>query len=97
MKYKILIQKEKKVIFDGKPINLPIKNDVLIAKSIEMFNDEDPCIIHQTYVIESLVDELISKLKSRINEAVQMSSIMPEARFIDIDGIDQCEITLRGK
>ncbi|MFA5471040.1 MAG: hypothetical protein WCZ00_03595 [Acholeplasmataceae bacterium] len=97
MKYKIMIKNENQIIFDGRPLDLPIKKDILISKSVEMFNDEDPCIIHQTYVIETLVDQLISKLKKQINEEVSIIDIKESVRFIDIDQLETYKIILRSK
>jgi hypothetical protein len=97
MKYKISIIQNEKTIFDGKPLELPIKKEMLIKKSIEMFNDEDPCIIHQTYVIETLVDQLISKLKPNLNQSVEISSVLPEIDFIDIKNLEGSKIILRSK
>jgi len=97
MKYKIMIKNENQIIFDGRPLDLPIKKDILISESVEMFNDEDPCIIHQTYVIETLVDQLISKLKKQINEEVSIIDIKESVRFIDIDQLETYKIILRSK
>jgi hypothetical protein len=52
-------------IADFSPLQLPIKSDVIINKSIELFNDKEPCIIHRTYVIKKLmleIDTLIEEL-----------------------------------
>lgn len=46
-------------LFKGKLLNLPFKKSVIIEKSIELFGDDDPCIIHQSYVIRLLVDEIL--------------------------------------
>ncbi len=97
MKYKITIKKQGQIVFDGKPLDLPIKKDVLVAKSIEMFNDADLCIIHQTYVIETLVDQLLSKLKKHLNQEIDIENYIELSSFIDIDHLDTCQIILRSK
>lgn len=97
MKYKIIFKKENQHIFDGKVIDLPIKKDILKRKSIEMFGDEDPCIIHQTFVIETLIDQLISKFKKSINEDIVLSKDIKEIEFIDIKDIELMTMVLRRK
>ena len=32
---------------------------IFIQKSIELFDDDDPCIIHKSYVIKGYVDQLM--------------------------------------
>lgn len=48
-------------LFKGKLLNLPFKKSILVEKSIELFGDDDPCIIHQSYVIRLLVDEILKR------------------------------------
>ena len=57
------ILRNDKAIFNGKFIDLPIKEAYLISKSIELFDDEDPCIIHQSYVIKEYADQLFTLFK----------------------------------
>lgn len=97
MKYKLIIKQNQNIVFEGNPIDLPVKKDVLIEKSIEMFDDADPCIMHQTYVVEMLIDPLISKLKKQMNQEVLITDIMPEASFIDVKPTEGQTIILRRK
>lgn len=97
MKYVISIKKNTDVIFEGHPLDLPIKQDKLIEKSIAVFDDKNPCIIHQTYVIETFVDALISKYKKQLNTDIQLSKDIQEIEFIDIENIDSCILQIRRK
>ncbi len=97
MKYKIMIKKDNEILFDGHPLDLPIKQDLLVEKSVEMFDDQTPCIIHQTYVIESFIDALLSKFKKQLNQDIQLSSEINEIKFIDIKDIESCIIQIRRK
>ncbi|WP_024831735.1 hypothetical protein [Ruminiclostridium josui] len=38
--------------------SLPFKEEIIIKKSIELFNDREPCIIHRTYVMKKLMLEI---------------------------------------
>jgi hypothetical protein len=67
------------VIFLGKeqreikkvPINkLKYKEDKIKTKSIQIFNDDDPCIIHKTYCINALSLELLNKLEEMGEERI---------------------------
>ncbi len=97
MKYKIMIKKDNDILFDGHPLDLPIKQEMLIKKSVEMFDDQTPCIIHQTYVIESFIDAFISKFKKQLNQDIQLTEEVEEIQFIDIKNIESCIIQIRRK
>lgn len=97
MKYKIILKKDDQIIFDGKPIHLPIKKEVLKQKTFEMFADNDPCIIHQTYAIELLCDALITRFKNDLNQEIKLTAHMNEIEFIDLKNIEQMSIILRRK
>jgi hypothetical protein len=97
MKYKITIKNDNEILFDGHPLDLPIKQEMLIDKSVEMFDDKNPCIIHQTYVIESFIDALITRFKKHLNEDIKLSGEIEEIKFIDIKNIESCIIQIRRK
>lgn len=45
------------------PINhIPYNNELILKLSVEKFNDEDPCIIHQTYCQNMLAEILREKI-----------------------------------
>ena len=97
MKYKITIKNEHETLYDGKLIHLPIKAEKLKEKSVEMFSDDEPCIIHQTYVIQVFCDALLSKFKSRLNEEIDLSEDIKEIDFIDINDLAHAKLILRRK
>ncbi len=47
----ILKTKENVVVFKGRPITLPIKETAIKSVCIELFDDADPCIIHESYAV----------------------------------------------
>lgn len=53
-----------KTIFKGNVLDIPIKDQVIIERSIDVFDDDDPCIIHRSYVVKQIIDELLTILKS---------------------------------
>lgn len=56
------------VIFQGRITSLPLKEDKIIKKSIEMFNDSDPCIIHKTYVMKKIILDIDDYLNSVLDQ-----------------------------
>ncbi|WP_034486352.1 hypothetical protein [Butyrivibrio fibrisolvens] len=50
------------VLYDGLWDNLPIAEDIIIQKSIEFFNDKEPCAIHRGAVQIRLIAELDNML-----------------------------------
>ena len=54
----ITVKLNNDILYDGLFDDLPIAEDVMIAKSIEFFNDKEPCSIHRGAVQVRLVAEL---------------------------------------
>ncbi len=54
----IFIDKKGSTNCECKLNSLPFKDEIIIEKSIELFNDREPCIIHRTYVIKKLMLEV---------------------------------------
>jgi hypothetical protein len=94
MKQILTIIKEGKKIYDGKILNIPIKEESIINKSIELFDDEDPCIIHQSYVVKEYVTELLS-LFGDSNE-IKGIDFSNQLKFIDLKDIDLLTFHIKG-
>ena len=95
MKQLITITKNDKVIFDGRIAEIPIKNDFIIKKSIELFDDEDPCIIHQSYVVKEYVDILLKRFKETNNEPIVGASDKEFIAFLDFTELENITISLK--
>ena len=54
----ITVKLNNDILYDGLFDDLPIAEDVMISKSIEFFNDKEPCSIHRGTVQVRLVAEL---------------------------------------
>lgn len=50
-------------IYEGLLKDIPIKDSVIIEKSIRFFNDPEPCNIHRTAVRLRITEELSIELK----------------------------------
>ncbi|HEX2926451.1 MAG TPA: hypothetical protein VHP38_09390 [Ruminiclostridium sp.] len=53
--------------------SLPLKEEKIIEKSIELFNDREPCIIHRSFVMKKLLLEIDDCLQLFSNETGQIS------------------------
>jgi hypothetical protein len=63
MKKIIFIDRNGKEILNVPIIEIPIHEKIVIEKSIELFNDDEPCIIHKTYSIRAITLEICDYLK----------------------------------
>ena len=91
------ILRNDKAIFNGKFIDLPIKEAYLISKSIELFDDEDPCIIHQSYVIKELVSNLLNLFNSSGKKLINAIDYMDDFDVVDFSDISTLSFELAVK
>lgn len=47
-----------RIILEGKLTSLPLKEEFIISKSIEFFNDPEPCMIHRSAVMKRIFMEI---------------------------------------
>jgi len=94
MKQLLKIMKNDKKIYDGKILNIPIKEEAIIKKSIELFDDEDPCIIHQSYVVKEYVTELLSLFGD--SHEIKGVDFTEQLQFIDLKDIDLLTFHIKG-
>ncbi len=85
MKNKIVVKRFDEVIFNGDILDIPIKEDYIIKKSIEIFDDDDPCIIHKSFVIKQVVDDLLDQIDRKHNCEIKLSDFKDKLTYLDID------------
>jgi hypothetical protein len=84
MKQKVTIKSQAgKIIFKGAVLYIPIKKAAIIKRSIELFDDDDPCIIHQSFVVKTLADELIQVLSGYPQE-ICLNAIKEDLSYLDV-------------
>lgn len=68
---------------------IPIKEAIIIQKSIEFFNDPQPCYIHRGAVTVRLLAEIESYIGNMLNEDSFYVEKCNQAavNYIDMDGI----------
>lgn len=50
-----IVKKNGDIAFSGKIAALPISRKFIVDNSIEFFHDSNPCIIHQSYIIQKAI------------------------------------------
>lgn len=76
------------VVYEGLLKDLPIKETVLIEKSISFFDDPEPCFIHRNAVRVRLTEELHLELLCENNPNPGPLLIS----YADLSGITSCEL-----
>lgn len=94
MKRKIIVLRNNEEIYKGKALNLPIKEEFIIKKSIELFDDEEPCIIHQSYIIKEYVNMFLDLFESEkeMNGNEQAVNLF----FLDFEKIEDLTFKILG-
>lgn len=56
------IDRNGKLCLECKLNSLPLNEEKIIEKSIELFNDAEPCIIHRSFAIKKMLFEQWGKV-----------------------------------
>lgn len=98
MKYIIIISNsDGKVLFKGKPITLPLTSKAVTEKSIELFSDPEPCIIHQSYASQKIIDQFLSMFPVLPITKVALKPYDKKLDFIKIPNIYKCFLSIEVK
>lgn len=96
MKQYVVITKGNKTLYDGRISDIPIKDVAIINKSVELFDDDDPCIIHQSYVIKEYVDVLLGLFKTNKTQTISVKDYQEQLFFLDYTELEEITINLKG-
>lgn len=94
MKEKIIIKRGETVLYKGNIMDIPLKEANVIERSIEIFGDEDPCIVHQSFVVKELVVELLELFEDNNVSIIDGSDYLKELDFINFDDVQSLSIEL---
>ncbi len=86
MKKTITITASGEKVFKGKPLNMPFKTDAIKQKSLELFDDEDPCIIHQSHIAREFSDIVIKRFKDKDTDTLNLQEETDLQSFLDVPG-----------
>ena len=95
-KRKLKITRNDEILFEKKFIDLPIKEEFIIKKSIELFDDEDPCIIHQSYVVKEYADSVLELFKKNDSNIILGKDFLNELEFLNYNNINELTFELLG-
>jgi len=90
MKNKIISFMDSKgnVVLEKKLTSLPLKEEVVINKSVEFFDDPEPCMIHRSAVMKRLYMEIDDFLNDALRKGRKQLSLehIPDSikKYIDI-------------
>jgi len=70
-------------MFHDDIMSIPIKDSFLTEKSIELFNDDDPCIIHKSYIIKEYTDAILELFKTNQTTTIYAKDYLPFLSNID--------------
>ena len=95
MKKKIIIESSNGIVFKGKMMNMPIKKSSIIEKSIDLFDDDDPCIIHTSFVIKHYAEFLLDIFKNQNTDTLIVKDHLNDVDFLDFEDLESLKITLK--
>lgn len=72
MKQQVILYNDTTVLFEGRISDIPILEQSIIQRSVELFDDEDPCVIHQSYVIKDYVDSILMAFESQATDTLDL-------------------------
>lgn len=87
MKQKILIESNGKKLYKGNIMNIPVKKSYIIDKSIELFDDDDPCIIHTSFVVKHYAEDLINIFNNENTDTLHGKDYKQSLDFLDVDNL----------
>ncbi len=91
----IITDSNEQILYSGRAINIKIKEDSIIEKSIELFDDEEPCIIHQSYIVKEYANLLIELLEQQSDKTLYCKDHLEELSFLDYQDLENVVITLK--
>ena len=75
------------VLYDGRIYGLPLRESAILQKSIEFFNDPDPCYKHRGAVHVRMWSDIEKHLLQTGSRSVRFNSLPDEFReWIETDG-----------
>lgn len=92
LKKKFLIYAEGREALRAPLIEIPIREEVIIEKSIEFFDDPEPCYIHRGAVVTRLAGEIEDAINDNGGKLEGDAISDTIRRYVNIDGIDSLEV-----
>lgn len=84
----LLLMKDGETLYDGLLKDVPLKEEIILKKSVEFFDDPEPCHIHRSAVRVRLISELLEELTGRSGDAPGPLVLL----YVDAPKIDFCRL-----
>lgn len=97
MKESVIVKSGDKVLYKGRILDIPLKEEYIIQKSIDIFNDDDPCIIHQSFVIKEIVSNIIDLFKNNNSKVLNCIQFPKEFAVLNFPDLSSLTIELEVK
>lgn len=72
------------VVYEGFLKDIPLRESIILEKSVQFFNDPEPCHIHRSAVRVRLTEELLLELESK-GDVGDCDCLLSYADFPHID------------
>lgn len=82
-----IIHENGTILYSGNLNELPLREDYIIAKSIELFHEKDPCIIYRTHVAKKFYLNLYELLNQQ-SYSLSCYTISELQQAVDLDLAD---------
>lgn len=70
------------ILLQAKLKDLPYKDDAISAKSMELFADDDPCVIHRSFVVMQFAEDW--KKAFPTNTRLSVTAIQPLVNRLNV-------------
>ncbi len=90
----LFYSREGEVLLNSKTFCLPLKEQIIIEKSSEFFNDPDPCYIHRSAVTNRLYFELEKTAQKLLPEEKVAIDALPGDIFVYLELPENAEFLL---
>jgi hypothetical protein len=94
-KRQIIVRKNGNILFEGNIIDLPLRDSYITQRSIELFDDDDPCIIHKSYVIKDFQDKLLTIYNESKTNVLEGKNDLEILQVIDFSNIEEIIFELK--
>lgn len=86
----LCIYSKDKLLYQGELKDIPLKESVILEKSIAFFDDADPCYIHRSAVRVRLTEELLREIQQ--STALSQCPLINE--YVDLLQMEEFTFTL---
>jgi len=94
MKEKIVVKRESTILYQGNILDVPMKEKNLIKKSIDIFGDEDPCVVHLSFVVKEFVTDLLDVFEDNDTTIIKVEDYLDELSFLNFEDLPKLTIEL---